>query len=239
MATENVIHFPVPKKSAEELAQGLWFPPYAEPDQMTLDAYARANIADGSEKRREAHRAIVEQGRQAFIDGHASSFLFSASSANRMRMVEWNAVLLKERGIYEEALLCAITNTRTNNHSTPLRVFRDLFDWADRAKLLSAGDPLPSPGPFTLYRGVAGKAERDRRVRGISWTGTLAKAAWFANRPGFGLPNPEVYRCVVDAKHVLAYVGSHRNEDEYVVDLPRSVKVERVALPLPEPKEAA
>jgi hypothetical protein len=85
---------------------------------------------------------------------------------------------------------------------------------------------------------VAGKTERERRVRGISWTGTLAQAAWFADR-GWGLPNPAVYKCVVEAKHVLAYVGSHRNEDEYIVMLPRSAKVERVALPLPEPKVAA
>jgi hypothetical protein len=66
-------------------------------------------------------------------------------------------------------------------------------------------------------------------VRGISWTGTLATAAWFADR-GWGLLNPEVYKAVVDANHVSAYVGSHRGGDEYIVDLPRSVKVERVPL---------
>lgn len=174
--------------------------------------------------------AVNERGRQAFVDGDAFGFLCSASSTYSMLMVERNCLLLLQRGIYEQTLLHAITATRTNNRHVPLYVFRELVRWADRDKLRAAGDPLPGSGPFTLYRGVAGKTERDRRVRGISWSGTLAKAAWFADR-GWGLPNPEVYKCVVEAKHVLAYVGSHRNEDEYLVDLPRSVKVERVPLP--------
>jgi hypothetical protein len=84
---------------------------------------------------------------------------------------------------------------------------------------------LPGPGPFTLYRGVAGYTNA-RRIRGTSWTGTLERATWFAHR--FLLPNPAVYKAEVEAAYVLAYVGSHRNEDEYIVLLPPSVKVERL-----------
>jgi len=211
----------------EELAEKLWFP--------LDDPRSDGGIADGLGI---ANRlAIKELGRQAFVEGDADGFLWSAPNKNAMQMVEGNVLPLLRRGIYEKALVRAITDTRTNNRHLPLTVFRDLFRWADRAKLLAAGDPLPGSGPFTLYRGVAGKTERARRVRGISWTGTLAKAAWFADR-GWGLANPEVYRCVIEAKHVLAYVND-REEDEYIVLLPRSATVERIALPLPEPETAA
>jgi hypothetical protein len=232
----------------EELAEKLWFPRYFDDprsdggiaDGLGIDLYEafpldkRAELIETVRKNR---LAIKEQGRQAFVEGDADGFLCSAPNTYAMQMVEGNVLPLLRRGIYEEALVHAITATRTNNRRWPLSVFRDLFRWADRARLLAAGDPLPGTGPFTLYRGVAGRSERDRRVRGISWTGTLAKAAWFADR-GWGLTNPEVYRCVIEAKHVLAYVND-REEDEYIVLLPRSAMVERVALPLLDPKVAA
>src|SRR5262249_42963718 len=70
----------------------------------------------------------------------------------RLFIVEDNARALKERGLYEEALLHAWTDTRTNHsHLAALRI-RSLFDLADKAKLRALGDPLPGPGPFTAYR---------------------------------------------------------------------------------------
>lgn len=216
----------------EELAQQLWFPPYDDHppllNSLSLNEFGFNSETEYLERVRRDREAINEQGRQAFIEGNALGFLCSsADNTWSMIMVARNSHLLRRRGIYEEALLYAITATRTNNRHIPLRVFRDLFWWADKDKLLAAGDPLPGPGPFTLYRGVAGKA-RHRRVRGVSWTGTLDTAAWFADR--LRLPNPEVYKCVMDAKHVLAYIGSYRNEDEYIVMLPRELKPKRVAL---------
>jgi len=227
----------------EELAKTLWFPRWFDDPHISNASYLGIDLyeafppdqrAEMIETVRKSRLAIKEQGRQAFVEGDAIGFLASASNTYSMVMVYENVLPLVKRGIYEQALLDAITATRTNNRHWSLRAFRDLFRWANRAKLLAAGDPLPGPGPFTLYRGVAGTTDRARRVRGISWTGTLAQAAWFADR-GWGLANPEVYKCVVDAKHVLSHVGSHRNEDEYIVLLPRSATVERVALPLPEP----
>jgi hypothetical protein len=170
---------------------------------------------------------LHEMARQAIKEGDGIRFLCLASNESGVVLVSNNAELLLERGTYEAALLHAITATRTNNHRIPRSCLKNLFRLADRAKLLAAGDPLPGAGPFTLYRGVAGKPS-DRRVRGISWTGTLERALWFANRyPELG--NPAVYKAEVEALHVLAYVGSHRGEDEYVVSLPRSVKVERLS----------
>lgn len=245
MNTPIVTQSAVP--TPEELAEKLWFPRYFDDprsdggiaDALGVDLYEafppdkRTEMLETVRKNR---LAIKEQGREAFVDGNAVGFLCCAPNTYSMQMVANNVLALAQRGIYENALVQAITATRTNNRHWPLSVFRDLFRWADRARLLAAGDPLPGTGPFTLYRGVAGKTERERRVRGISWTGTLAKAAWFADR-GWGLPNPAVYKCVLDSKHVLAYVND-RKEDEYIVLLPRSATVERVALPLPEPEAA-
>jgi hypothetical protein len=86
---------------------------------------------------------------------------------------------------------------------------------ADRAKFLAAGDELPGPGPFTVYRGVAG-CGKARRIRGLSWTLSLQRAAWFANR--FRLADPAVYRLTADDAQVLAYLNTrYRNEEELLI----------------------
>jgi hypothetical protein len=243
---ESIPHEAITQPEAQALAAKLWFPRWFDDPPITevsaigtdvYQAYPADKRGEMIETVRKNRLAIEERGQQAFVDGDGLGFLCSAPSTHAMLMFERNWLPLLQRGIYDETLLHAITATRTNNRHVPLYVFRELVRRADRDKLRAVGDPLPGSGPFTLYRGVAGKTERDRRVRGISWTGTLATAAWFADR-GWGLPNPEVYKTVLDAKHVLAYVGSHRDEDEYLVLLPSYVKVERVPLPLGT-KEAA
>ncbi len=102
-----------------------------------------------------------------------------------------------------------------------------MLDLADRKKLRNAGDALPGNGPFTLYRGVAGVG-RARHVRGLSWTASLPDAKWFATRYALGfqspfacLENPAVYRVVVPADDVLAYL-TDREEQEFIVLLPTS-----------------
>jgi hypothetical protein len=49
-----------------------------------------------------------------------------------------NERLLKERGLYEAALLHAWVNTRTNHRRWPLAETRFLFEECDRARLLAA-----------------------------------------------------------------------------------------------------
>jgi len=124
--------------------------------------------------------------------------------------------VFKARGRYESALIYALTAPRTNLAHVPRSVLALLIENADRAALRAAGDPLPHPGPFTVYRGVAGRGGA-RRVRGLSWTFSLPVAAWFARR--FDLPDPAVYRVTVDEAHVLAYV-SDREEEELLLVLP-------------------
>jgi len=121
-----------------------------------------------------------------------------ADNVHGVALVWRNQGVLKVQGAYEPALLSAWIDTRTNHHYVPRWVVDDLFRSADRERLRAAGDPLPSVGPFTLYRGVSGRG-RARRVRGISWTSSLEKAIWFAHRFA-SLGDPAVFRLVVAAR---------------------------------------
>ena len=76
---------------------------------------------------------------------------------------------------------------------------------------------MPGPGPFELFRGVAGRG-RARRVRGFSWTASEKTAEWFADRAGeWGLHDPAVFRMEVNADNVFAYCNE-REEQEFIVD---------------------
>jgi len=132
--------------------------------------------------------------------------------------------VLREAGLYERALLTAFVDTRTNNSHWPLDRLRLFFACCDRERLRAAGDPLPGPGPFVLYRGVAGQGAR-RRLRGLSWSGDLERARWFANR--LSLPRPAVLEVTAEESAILAYVKD-RKEQEFVVDLPPTVRPVRV-----------
>jgi hypothetical protein len=162
---------------------------------------------------------------QAFEVGDALGFLLLASNEDGLELVYRNAGALRERGIYEDALLNAYVGCRTNNSRWPMSGLRFLFQLADRVKLLAAGAPLPGEGPFTVYRGVSGTGRR-RRVRGFSWTSSPTKARWFAER--LMLNDPAVYRTIVPAGSVLAYVAD-RQESEYIVDLPAGARLAREA----------
>jgi hypothetical protein len=175
--------------------------------------------------------ALRDDALAALDAGDASRFLGTASNEHSLELVWRNVALLRERGVYEPALLDAFTATRTNNHRCPLRDLRLLFDLADRARLRAAGDPLPGPGPFSVYRGVSGRGAT-RRVRGFSWTASLERASWFANRyRGLSLPDPAVFRVTVRDEDVLAYTNG-RLEQEFLVLLPSRVRPVRVAAQL-------
>jgi hypothetical protein len=152
----------------------------------------------------------------AFAKGDAAGFLLSTDNELGLRLVFDNLSQLRERGIYEEALLRALTGSRTNNHRCPQDRLDLLLDAADREKLRAAGDPLPGPGPFTAYRGVAGHG-RSRRIRGLSWTLSLEKAQWFARRgERSGLAKPAVFTAEIPKENVVAYCRD-RDEEELLV----------------------
>jgi hypothetical protein len=147
-----------------------------------------------------------------------------------LNLVRDNAATLLRQGVYDRALLKAFINT---NHATwSLADLRSLFEMADRARLRAEGDQLPGPGPFTLYRGVAGP-EPDRRVSGLSWTHSVEDARWFAQnharrlREWISDPDPAVCRVTVDAAAVLVYTNVHE-EQEFIVMLSPGITPERI-----------
>ena len=168
-----------------------------------------------------------ERAQAALQAGDAGGLLLLESNERGLELVNLNRHALQSRDIYEGCLVVALTATRTNNHRAyPL--IRKLLTHADRKRLRAAGDPIPTPGPFTIYRGVAGKGAA-RRVRGYSWTTDLERAQWFANRAAlFGLADPAVMRATVPTRHVL-FCSNERGEAEFFVDLPATVKVERLS----------
>jgi hypothetical protein len=173
--------------------------------------------------------SLREQAIDALEAGDGPGFLRFASNEYGLELVMRNMAALKQYNCYETALLDALISTRTNNHGFSSAALRLLVDSADRNKLREAGDRLPGTGPFTVYRGVAGRGPA-RHIRGLSWTGSLDTACWYAHRFK-NLADPVVYQAVVDKEHVLAY--SHqgetgRGEDEYIILLPPSVKVQRI-----------
>jgi hypothetical protein len=156
--------------------------------------------------------------------GSVFSFLCRAPNVNRLELVWMNRKALRDRGLYEEALLLAFTTAKANNRRWPMRALASMFAFADRDKLRAVGDPLPK-SPYTLYRGVAGLGP-SRRVRGYSWTGSLERAEWFASRFSPPLHDPAVYAVTVREADILAYVGD--SEQEFIVSLPREVKPVRI-----------
>ena len=124
--------------------------------------------------------------------------------------IEW----LQALGKYETCLVEAYTGTRTNNTHWPVPVLKLLFGYADRGRLLAAGEPLPPGDTFTLYRGVAGDGSM-RRPSGPSWTSNLDVAKWFALRVPH-LADPAIYSANVRRDDVLFY-SNERGEDDFVL----------------------
>jgi hypothetical protein len=154
-------------------------------------------------------------------------FLSKADNEYGLDLIKRNRHALRSLGIYESALLAAFTQTRTNNRRWSLASLRRLFQSADIKRLRAAGDQMPS-GPFTIYRGVAGRGAA-ARIAGLSWTGSLECACWFAMRYAEHLPFPRVLRTVVTKRSVLAYINEMgRDEQEYIVLLPSTAKLERI-----------
>ena len=171
-----------------------------------------------------------EQTTAGLEAGDVVSFLVSAGSSYSLELVANNILALKERGLYEPALHEAVTATSTNNATWPMTSLRELFEWADRSRLRAAGDPLPGMGPFTMYRGVAGRGPA-RRVRGLSWTASAQQAWWFADRYAqvCDLADPAVFCMTVPEDAVLTYSNA-RQEEEFLVLVPRAARPKRVAI---------
>ncbi len=159
----------------------------------------------------------LERAYKYIENGEAEKILLLANSCCGLRIVDDNLRFFKSRGCYEIALLMAYVGTRTNWINWQLKDIAYLFNVADKKKLLASGDFLPDRDTFTLYRGVAGLGPK-RRVRGLSWTGNIDTAMWFAERFKNVLHDPAVFQVKVPRKWIMAY-SNDRNEDEYIIDV--------------------
>lgn len=122
-----------------------------------------------------------------------------------------NCVALKQREMYEAALLDAYSGTRTNLVRWKLAVLRFLFGLADKSKLRALSSPIPH-GELILYRGVSGTG-RNRRPTGPSWTSRIEVAAWFANSAHYG--DPAIHTVTIDSDQALAHIVD-RHEAEFI-----------------------
>lgn len=131
-------------------------------------------------------------------------------------VVAKNRAELKRRGVFERALLRAYYAPPRTHYEWDPRWIEDLFlVHANRARLLSEGDPLPRRTEFTVFRGVAGRHVY-RREHGLSWTLKRSVAIRFAKRGRYlGLQDPMVLEGRVLRKAVLASLG-WRNESEMI-----------------------
>ena len=146
---------------------------------------------------------------QALEAGDIFNFFNHASNENSLWLLLSNAKRFQQLGLYEQAVLYAFKVSRTNHH----RILYDLatmFGWADRKRLREAGQPLPSTGPFTLYRGVAGHG-RERRIRAFSWTPSLESAQ--RSSAHNGLAKPAVYRTTVKEQDVFVCIKDGQEEE--------------------------
>ena len=174
---------------------------------------------------------LAKQATEAFYDGDALGFVFSANSSNdALALVFDNAKALLDRRIYEQSLVEAFVGCRSNWRGWNTEIISMMFGLCDREKLLAAGDPLPDGESFHVYRGVAGHG-RARRLDGFSWTSSLEAACWFALRYPH-LPHPAVLEAHISRREVLAFCAD-RNEHEFIC---RPTERQRIKLSVEEMK---
>ena len=172
--------------------------------------------------------SMPERNRQELQEmyerGDVPDLLYHAYYANNMYMldiVRFNVVPLKRRGIYEEALLKALTGRRTNHRFMLPSQLKRLFEMANRTKLRGLGEPLDFDGwPLTVCRGVSGAKAHHRRVKSVSWTLSLDVACFFATR--FYQPRPTIYTATVSEPDVYVYYNG-RDEQE-IIAAPTDIK---------------
>jgi hypothetical protein len=168
---------------------------------------------------------LRDRATRALECGDVNGFLCTAGNEYGFYLVAHNLVRLREAGLYEAALLEAYAATRVNNAHHLEAFLKSLFRYGDRRRFREAGDPLPGPGPFTLYRGVAGGGEK-RRERGLSWTLDLDAAWWFAywfhlQKREDAPANPAVVSITVGEPDVIAYAKDcGKNDQDFIVLVP-------------------
>ncbi len=107
--------------------------------------------------------SLREEAASALVEGDVRAWLECGNpEKSGLAMVGVGGSDLRALGLYEEALLEAWLYPPVNHGKFPCDLFKVLFEAADADRMRAAGDPLPGPGPFTIYRGVAGRGPARR-----------------------------------------------------------------------------
>lgn len=165
------------------------------------------------------------EAREYIEAGNIVGVLVECQSHREVQFVIDNLALLKQAGMYEEALMFALTDTLVSLYHVPLDTLHFLLKQADRNKLIAEGDKLPDDKTFRLFRGVSGNGVA-RRLRGISWTSNFEKAKWFACRFE-NLAKPAVFRAEVPRELVYAYMANG-GQSEFTCLIPPDLKLKCV-----------
>jgi hypothetical protein len=121
-----------------------------------------------------------------------------------------NRDLLRERKIFEAALVAGFIGCKHNNRDVSEEELERLFRAADRKKMRIRGRPLPGTAPFAVYRGVHGVG-KERRARGLSWTASFDVACHFAAAG----PYPAIYEATLHDGDIYFFTNE-RFEAEFV-----------------------
>ena len=156
---------------------------------------------------------------KCFVDGDGREFAFAGYSWGTMlELIKENQTLLKERDIYEEALVAAYTGCKTFHDQALMDDFSNLVSAADREKLRVAGAALPSQPPLTVYRGTGDEEARTKSSRAWSWSLSLDVACKFAkSRTG----QPVILQGTARDEDISFYVAER--EEAEVVCRPQNV----------------
>lgn len=169
---------------------------------------------------------LIGMAWEAWEAGDIFGIMCLAGHADRGQLVMDNISPFCERGLYEAALFQAYTH---GPHLHP-DMWRFLFSFADRERLLKTGDSIPVE-PLTVYRGVSCASHR-RWIRGMSWTTNKNTAAWFALRWQREGQAPAVYSLYIKPEDVF-FMTNERSEAEAVVAAWQCGRVKRLE-PMPE-----
>jgi hypothetical protein len=154
------------------------------------------------------------------------------ANGSGLLLVSANAEALRERGMYEAAMLEAYTGCKIDNRRWTQGVLKAMFDYGDRQKFQAMGSPIPET--LTVYRGVY-RHGRQRQTRGFSWTTSLNVACWYALRGLCKDPEPAVYQAMARKSEVICYYNG-RNERE-VICLPK--RLQKLEISIEEMKATA
>jgi len=177
----------------------------------------------------------VKRAREAWSRCDGAAFADAGNeNQTQIQLVACNVRGLIERGMYETALLGALTSGTVNHALIDRRVIDFLLSKVNREKFRACGSPYEHVRPFTIYRGVSRGRGTARRVRGWSWTDSLDIACWFAmsdetiyDVTDTGVVaatdiNRAVYSATVSPEDIYCF-SNKRNEQEYIVK-PKQVK---------------